>query len=161
PAPKQEAAAEQLGLSFSTYRRHLVAVTTRLTEWLWHQEQEAERAAAESVAEQTTRTSAHAGSSAAYQRPRLSIVIFPFLNLSQDPTVDYLVDGIADSLITDLSRALPGSFVISRSTAFSYKGRHVPVPQVGRELDVRYVLEGSVLADPNRVRVNVQLIDAI
>jgi len=55
------------------------------------------------------------------QRPRLSIVILPFLNLSQDPSVDYLVDGVVDSLITDLSRALPGSFVISRSTAFTYK----------------------------------------
>jgi predicted ATPase/TolB-like protein/cytochrome c-type biogenesis protein CcmH/NrfG len=75
--------------------------------------------------------------------------------------MDYLVDGIVDSLITDLSQALPGSFVISRSTAFTYKGRQVPVPQVGQELGVRYVLEGSVLADPSRVRVNVQLIDAL
>ncbi|HEY2530848.1 MAG TPA: hypothetical protein VGJ20_23430 [Xanthobacteraceae bacterium] len=93
-------------------------------------------------------------------RPRLSIVILPFLNLSRDPSVDYLVDGIGDSLITDLSRALPGSFVISRSTAFTYKGRSVPIRQVGQELGIRYVLEGSVLADARRVRVNVQLIDA-
>jgi adenylate cyclase len=92
--------------------------------------------------------------------PRLSIVVLPFLNLSQDASVDYLVDGIVDSLITDLSCALPGSFVISRSTAFTYKGRQVGIRQVGQELGVRYVLEGSVWADPRRVRVNVQLIDA-
>jgi adenylate cyclase len=93
-------------------------------------------------------------------RPRLSVVILPFLNLSGESSVDYLVDGIVDSLITDLSTWLPGSFVISRSTAFTYKGRSVPLRQVGAELGVRYVLEGSVLLDPDRVRVNVQLIDA-
>jgi TolB-like protein/class 3 adenylate cyclase/tetratricopeptide (TPR) repeat protein len=94
-------------------------------------------------------------------RPRLSIVILPFLNLSQDPGQDYFVDGICDSLITDLSRALPGSFVISRSTAFTYKGRQVALRQVGQELGVRYVLEGSVLAEARHVRVNAQLIDAV
>jgi TolB-like protein/Flp pilus assembly protein TadD len=93
-------------------------------------------------------------------RPRLSIVILPFLNLSQDASVDYLVDGIVDTLITDLSSWLPGSFVISRSTAFTYKGRAVPIRQVGQELRVRYVLEGSVLVEPTHVRVNAQLIDA-
>lgn len=91
---------------------------------------------------------------------RLSIVILPFLNLSGEPSVDYLVDGIVDSLITDRSTWLPESFVISRSTAFTYKGRSVPLRQVGAELGVRYVLEGSVLLDPDRVRVNAQLIDA-
>jgi hypothetical protein len=118
PAPKQEAAADRLGLSFSTYRRYLTAGVDRLTEWLWQQEQEALRA--EAVAEQAT-GSATAGEDAYIpsQRPRLSIVILPFLNLSQDLGEDYLVDGIGDSLITDLSRALPGSFVISRSTAFT------------------------------------------
>src|SRR6516162_5360254 len=94
-------------------------------------------------------------------RPRMSIVILPFLNLSQDPSEDYFVDGISDSLITDLSRALPGSFVISRSTAFTYKGRQVAIRQVGQELGVRYVLEGSVLAGARHVRVNAQLIDAL
>jgi adenylate cyclase len=88
------------------------------------------------------------------------VVILPFLNLSGGSSVDYLVDGIVDSLITDLSTWLPGSFVISRSTAFTYKGRSVPLRQVGAELGVRYVLEGSVLLDPDRVRVNLQLIDA-
>jgi predicted ATPase/TolB-like protein/tetratricopeptide (TPR) repeat protein len=160
PAPKQEAAADRLGLSFSTYRRHLTAGVDRLTEWLWQQEQEALRL--EPVAEQTPGP-ATAGEepSAPPQRPRLSIVVLPFLNLSQDPSEDYLVDGIGDSLITDLSQALPGSFVISRSTAFTYKGRQVAIRQIGQELGVRYVLEGSVLADPHRVRVNVQLIDAL
>ena len=86
--------------------------------------------------------------------------MLPFLNLSQDPGADYLVDGIVDSLITDLSHALPGSFVISRSTAFSYKSRTVPIPQIGRELRVRYVLEGSVLVGDDRIRVNAQLVDA-
>jgi TolB-like protein/Flp pilus assembly protein TadD len=74
--------------------------------------------------------------------------------------VDYLVDGIADSLITDLSSRLLGSFIISRSTAFTYKGRPVAIRQVGQELGVRYVLEGSVLADESRIRLNIQLIDA-
>ena len=158
PAPKQEAAADRLGLSFSTYRRHLTGGVDRLIEWLWQHEQQAVE----------TGTAAHVSDgylepiAAVSQRtrPRLSIVILPFLNLSRDPSVDYLVDGIGDSLITDLSRALPGRFVISRSTAFTYKGRSVPNRQVGQELGIRYVLEGSVLADSRRVRVNVQLIDA-
>jgi TolB-like protein len=156
PAPKQEAAAERLSLSFSTYRRHLTAGVDRLIEWLWQQEQEAP--GTETVPEPASPTEETAAS---LQRPRLSIVILPFLNLSQDPSVDYLVDGVVDSLITDLPRALPGSFVISRSTAFTYKGRQVAVRQVGEELGVRYVLEGSVRVEPNRVRVNVQLIDAL
>jgi TolB-like protein/DNA-binding winged helix-turn-helix (wHTH) protein len=101
------------------------------------------------------------GTASAPFRPRLSIVILPFLNLSQDPSEDYFVDGICDSLITDLSRALPGSFVISRSTAFTYKGRQVAIRQVGQELGMRYVLEGSALAGARHVRVNAQLIDAV
>jgi TolB-like protein/Flp pilus assembly protein TadD len=94
-------------------------------------------------------------------RPRLSVAVLPFLNLSQDPSLDYVADGIVDNLLTDLSQALPGSFVISRSTAFTYKGRHVPIRQIGEELQVRYVLEGSVRADMARLRVNAQLIDAL
>ena len=147
PAQKQEIVAQQLGLSFSTYRRHLATATDRLTGWLWQQEQAAGQTQA-------------ADPGAAISRPPLSIVILPFLNFSGEPGVDYLVDGIVDSLITDLSTWLPGSFVISRSTAFTYKGRSVPLRQVGAELGVRCVLEGSVLLDPDRVRVNVQLIDA-
>jgi TolB-like protein/Flp pilus assembly protein TadD len=158
PAPKQEAAAERLGMSFSTYRRHLAAGVDRLTEWLWQREQEVRET--EANAGQTPDSDAEAVTASPTGRPRLSIVILPFLNLSQEASVDYLVDGIVDTLITDLSSWLPGSFVISRSTAFTYKGRAVPIRQVGRELRVRYVLEGSVLVEPGHVRVNAQLIDA-
>ena len=91
--------------------------------------------------------------------PRLSIVVLPFANLSNDPDQEYFVDGITDDLTTDLSR-ISGSFVIARSTAFTYKGKPVDVKQVGRELDVRYVLEGSVRRSSDQVWVNVQLIDA-
>lgn len=155
PVPKQEVAAERLGLSFSTYRRHLATGVDRLTEWLWHQEQESPQRDKMPVG-----SDAAANSADAADRPRLSVVVLPFLNLSRDPSLDYFVDGIVDSLLTDLSRALPGSFVVSRSTAFTYKDRQVPTRQIGEELRVRYVLEGSVLADARRVRVNAQLVDA-
>ena len=158
PAPKQEAAAERLGLSFSTYRRHLAAGVDRLTEWLWQRERELWET--DTATGETSDSSAGTAATSATTRPPLSIVILPFLNLSGEAGVDYLVDGIVDTLITDLSSWLPGSFVISRSTAFSYKGRSVPIRQVGRELGVRYVLEGSVLVHLTHVRVNVQLIDA-
>jgi TolB-like protein/class 3 adenylate cyclase len=91
--------------------------------------------------------------------PRLSIVVLPFANLSGDPEREYFVDGVTESLTTDLSR-ISGSFVIGRNTAFSYKGKYVDLKQIGRELNVRYVLEGSVQRSGNRMRVNVQLIDA-
>ena len=91
--------------------------------------------------------------------PRLSIVVLPFLNIGGDPEQDYFADGVTESLITDLSR-ISGSFVIARNTAFTFKGKAVDVKQVGRELNVRYVLEGSVQRGGNRLRVNVQLIDA-
>jgi adenylate cyclase len=90
----------------------------------------------------------------------MSIVVLPFLNLSGDPQQDRIPDGITDSLTTDLSRAIPGSFVVSRDTAFAYKGRAADVRQIGRELNVRYVLEGSVLSNDDVVRVNSQLVDA-
>src|ERR1700719_4533380 len=91
--------------------------------------------------------------------PRLSIVVLPFANLSGDPEQDYFVDGVTESLTTDLSR-ISGSFVIGRHTAFTYKGKAVDVKQIGRELNIRYVLEGSVQRSGNQLRVNVQLIDA-
>jgi adenylate cyclase len=91
--------------------------------------------------------------------PRLSIVVLPFANLSNDPEEEYFADGIADDLTSDLSR-ISGSFVIARNTAFTYKGKLVDVKQIGRELGVRYVLEGSVRRTGDQVRVNVQLIDA-
>jgi TolB-like protein/class 3 adenylate cyclase len=91
--------------------------------------------------------------------PHLSIVVLPFTNLSDEPEQEYFVDGATESLTTDLSR-ISGSLVIGRNTAFTYKGKHVHLKQIGRELNVRYVLEGSVQRSGNRMRVNVQLIDA-
>ena len=91
--------------------------------------------------------------------PRLSIVVLPFANIGSDPEQEYFVDGVTESLTTDLSR-ISGSFVIARNTAFTFKGKAVDVKRVGRELNVRYVLEGSVQRGGNRLRVNVQLIDA-
>ena len=91
--------------------------------------------------------------------PRLSIVVLPFTNIGGDLEQDYFVDGVTESLTTDLSR-IAGSFVIARNTAFTYKGKPNDVKQIGRELNVRYVLEGSVQRGGNRMRVNVQLVDA-
>jgi TolB-like protein len=91
--------------------------------------------------------------------PHLSIVVLPFTNLGGDPKQDYFVDGVTESLTTDLSR-ISGSFVIARNSAFSYKGKSIDVRQVGRELNIRYVLEGSVQRSGDRLRVNVQLVDA-
>jgi TolB-like protein len=91
--------------------------------------------------------------------PHLSIVVLPFSNFGDDPEQDYFVDGVTESLTTDLSR-ISDSFVIARNTAFTFKGKAVDVKQVGRELNVRYVLEGSVQRSGKRLRVNVQLIEA-
>jgi adenylate cyclase len=92
------------------------------------------------------------------QAAHLSIVVLPFTNLSGDPAQDYFADGITENLTTDLSR-IHDSFVIARNTAFAYKGKPIDAKQIGKELGVRYVLEGSVQRDQNRVRVNAQLID--
>jgi TolB-like protein/Flp pilus assembly protein TadD len=102
---------------------------------------------------------AQAKSPSASTAPRLSIVVLPFANIGGDPEQDYFVDGVTESLTTDLSR-ISGSFVIGRNTAFTYKGKHVDLKQIGRELNVRYLLEGSVQRSGSRMRVNVQLIDA-
>ena len=91
--------------------------------------------------------------------PRLSMVVLPFANLSGNPTQDYLGDVITEELTTSLSR-IRHSFVIARSTAFTFKGKDVDVKQIGRDLGVRYVLEGSQQQGGNRVRVSAQLIDA-
>ena len=91
--------------------------------------------------------------------PRLSIVVLPFNNLSSDSGQEYLADGITEDLTTDLSR-IEDSFVISRNTAFTYKGKATDAKQLGRELNVRYVLEGSVRRSGDQVRINVQLVDA-
>jgi adenylate cyclase len=91
--------------------------------------------------------------------PRLSIVVLPFANLSNDPEQQYFADGITEDLTTDLSR-LEDMLVISRNTAFTYRNKPLDTKQIGRELGVRYLLEGSVRRSGNQVRVNAQLIDA-
>jgi TolB-like protein len=97
--------------------------------------------------------------SAAKPAPRFSIVVFPFENLSKDPDQEYFADAITDDLTTDLSH-ISDSFVIARTTAFAYKDKPADVRQIGRELGVRYVLEGSVRRLGEQVQVNAQLIDA-
>ena len=90
---------------------------------------------------------------------RLSMVVLPFANIGGGPEQEPFVDGVTESLTTDLSR-IRGAVVIARNTAFTYKGKPLDVKTIGRELNVRYVLEGSVQRGGNRMRVNVQLIDA-
>jgi TolB-like protein len=91
--------------------------------------------------------------------PRLSIVVLPFTNLSDDREQQYFADGITEDLTTDLSR-LESMFVISRNTAFTYRKKSIDTRQIGRELGVRYVLEGSVRRSGNQLRISAQLIDA-
>jgi len=91
--------------------------------------------------------------------PRYSIAVLPFANLSNDSQQDYFADGITDGLTTDLSR-IPDAFVIARNSAFTYKGKAIDAKQVGAELGVRYLLEGSVQRSDDQVRVDAQLIDA-
>jgi TolB-like protein/tetratricopeptide (TPR) repeat protein len=91
--------------------------------------------------------------------PRLSIVVLPLTNLNNDPEQQYFADAITEDLTTDLSR-IPGMLVISRNTAFTYRDKPTHTKQIGRELGVRYVLEGSVRRSDNQVRVNAQLIEA-
>src|SRR5579872_254427 len=88
-----------------------------------------------------------------------SIAVLPFTNLSGDPSQEYFSDGLADQLISDLSR-LPGLFVIARNSSFTYKGKAVTEHEIGRELGVKYVLEGSVRRTADRVRIGVELVDA-
>src|SRR5258708_5560931 len=92
--------------------------------------------------------------------PRLSIVVLPFTSLGVDLEHEMFVDGVTESLTTDLSR-INNAIVVSRNTAFTYKGKPVEAKQIGRDLNVRYVLEGSIQRGGSRMRINVQLIDAI
>jgi adenylate cyclase len=89
-----------------------------------------------------------------------SIAVLPFENMTGDPTQEYFADGFTEQIITSLSK-IPALFVISRNSTFTYKGKPVKVQQVSKELGVRYVLEGSVQKFSGRIRINVQLIDAI
>ena len=168
PAPKQEAAADRLGLSFGTYRRHLTAGVDRLTEWLWRQEQgspQSETIAGQSAVRAFTDTSIHEDDNVAAPRdvfrpapsddaqpseksaaPPLpdkpSVAVLPFTNMIGEPDQEFFPDGIAEDVITALSH-YPSLFVIARNSCFTYKGRAVDVKQVGRELGVRYVVEGG------------------
>jgi TolB-like protein/class 3 adenylate cyclase/tetratricopeptide (TPR) repeat protein len=107
-------------------------------------------------------TQPSASTSSALERrepPRLSLVVLPFANIGDEPAQEYFVDGVTESLTTELSR-IEGACVISRNTAFMFKGKPSDVKTIGRELNVRYVLEGSVRRAGNRMRVTVQLVDA-
>jgi adenylate cyclase len=88
----------------------------------------------------------------------LSIVVLPFTNLSGDTSEDYFADGITENLTTELSR-IRDSFVIARSTAFTFKGKNIDTKEISKQLGVRYILEGSVQREQNRVRINAKLID--
>jgi TolB-like protein/class 3 adenylate cyclase/Flp pilus assembly protein TadD len=120
--------------------------------WTWHQGM----TPAVAVPAVNTQISTGAANTPA---PRLSFVVLPFENPSRDPDQGFFADGITDDLTTDLSR-ISDSFVIARNTAFTYKGKPVDVKQIGCELGVRYVVEGSVRRSGDQVQVNVQLIDA-
>jgi TolB-like protein/DNA-binding winged helix-turn-helix (wHTH) protein/Tfp pilus assembly protein PilF len=103
--------------------------------------------------------SAPVATSAQPAAPRLSIVVLPFTDLSEERGQQYRADAITDDVTTDLSR-IPGMLVIARNTAFTFRDRPVDAKQIGRELGVRYILEGSVRRSGNQLRVNSQLIDA-
>jgi len=166
PGLKQEAVAERLTLSFGTYRRQLGIARERLARWLWESSRVA-RAQTElpSTAGTTTREADAQVEEATLPEavepvsPRLSLVVLPFVNIGGGAEDDPFVDGVTETLITDLSRS-PGVFVISRSTAFAYKDKPIDVRQIGHELGVRYVLEGSVQNAGGRMRFNAQLVDA-
>jgi adenylate cyclase len=89
-----------------------------------------------------------------------SIAVLPFVNLSGDERQEYFADGMTDDIITDLSK-ISGLFVVARNSAFVYKGKAVKIADIGRELGVRYVLEGSIRKEDNRVRITAQLVDAV
>jgi TolB-like protein/Tfp pilus assembly protein PilF len=161
---KQEAIADRLALSFGTYRRYLANARERLALWLWENAQPTSVKLSPSPDTGSSENGGHdkrpvpsrVDVSAA---PRLSLVVLPFLNLSPVIPYDPFVDGITETLTTDLS-CLAGLFVVSRSAAFAYRDKRVDARAIGRELGVRYILEGSVQAVGNRTRLNAQLVDA-
>ena len=162
PALKQEAVADRLSLPFGTYRRHLTAARDRLALWLWEglsiapiEPEPADPAAeGELVGPQPL-----SPSGVDLGAPRLSVVVLPFVNIGDSVRCAHFADGITETLTTDLART-SGVFAISRSTASAYKGKRVDARQIGRELGVRYVLEGSVQSVGERMRINAQLVDA-
>jgi TolB-like protein/DNA-binding winged helix-turn-helix (wHTH) protein/tetratricopeptide (TPR) repeat protein len=158
--PSAIAATNGLGVArnllFALLGAGLATVSAAAAGWLWSP-------ASPSPSAQTEERFALAGepsfaeSRRKPQRP--SIVVLPFANLSGDAKRDDLADGITDSLISDLAHALPGMSVVARETAFTYKGRAADARRIGRELNVRYLVEGSVVVDGERVRVNARLVE--
>jgi TolB-like protein len=166
PFLKQEAVADRLALSFGTYRRHLGNARDRMARWLWETSRLAPIQSAPPPIAGPTATGASpedeisaAPAAGEPAPPRLSVVVLPFLNIGGSAEDDPFVDGVTETLITDLSRC-PAVFVISRSTAFAYKEKPIDVREIGSELGVRYVLEGSVQNAGERMRFNAQLVDA-
>jgi len=158
--------ADRLSLSFGTYRRHLSTARERLTRWLWESSRVTQpqfgspsTAGTATNAEHSEPKPEASPEAGGREAPRLSIVILPFLNLGGAAKVDPFVDGVTETLTTDLARC-SGVFAISRSTAFVYKGKAIDARVIGRELGVRYVLEGSVQNAKGRMRVNAQLVGA-
>jgi len=166
PALKQEVVAHRLALSFGTYRRHLSTARDRLTRWLWASSRVAQ---AQSELPSARGTSTDGGELEGGKAmspevgeptpPRLSLVVLPFINIGGTAEDDHFVDGITETLTTDLARC-SGVSAISRSTALAYKDKPIDTRQIGRELGVRYVLEGSVQNAGERTRFNAQLVDA-
>jgi adenylate cyclase len=171
--PEGLAALPVPGLPVQPSRRHraiigagaaAMLVIVCIAWWFWPAAtffSRAEKPADQSTASATPMPSAPAATSMSQPlvAPRRSILVLPFTNLSNDPDQQYFADGITEDLTTDLSR-IPGMFVISRNTAFTYRNKPVDTKQIGRELGVRYVVEGSVQRSGNRLRVTAQLIDA-
>jgi TolB-like protein len=164
PGLKQEVVADRLSLSFGTYRRHLSTARERLARWLWESSRIAQAQPELSSTPGTSTTKGkpegETGISSGGREPpppRLSLVILPFVNIGGAED-DPFVSGITETLTTDLSRT-SGVFVISRNTAFAYRSKPIDARQIGRELGVRYVLEGSVQNAGERLRFNAQLVD--
>jgi TolB-like protein/Tfp pilus assembly protein PilF len=164
-ALKQEVVADRLSLSFGTYRRHLTAARDRLVRWLWESSRVAQaQPELPSTPGSSTKKGKPEGETAITPEtreptpPRLSLVVLPFVNIGGSAEDEPFVDGITETLTTDLSRC-SGVSVISRSTAFAYKGKPIDTRQIGRELGVRYLLEGSVQNAGERMRFNAQLVD--
>ena len=144
---RRQRAAIRAGLLASAVLALLVAAGA--VWWLWSSQRSAPRPL------QTESTTAPVKP---YSAPRLSIVVLPFANLSNDPQQEYFADAITEDLTTDIA-GIQGSLVIARNTAFTYKGKPIDAKQIGRELGVRYLLEGSVQRSGHQVRINVQLVD--
>jgi TolB-like protein len=165
PAPNQESVAERLSLPFGTYRRHLTTARDRLARWLWEGlrgatvQPEPPSAAATANGEDANGESVTSPDADEPGPARLSLVVLPFVNIGGVTDYDHFVDGLTETLTTDLSRSY-ASFVISRNTALAYRGKPIDTRQIGRELGVRYVLEGSVQIADHRIRITAQLIDA-